>query len=82
LLRQAADAVRRAGWRIGSIDATVVAQAPRIAPFVDAMAANIASDLGIEPAAVNVKGKTTERLRFQGRQEGIAAQAAAMLIHD
>ncbi len=82
LLRQAADAVRRAGWRIGNVDATVVAQAPRIAPFVDAMSANIAADLGIERAAVNIKGKTTERLGFEGRQEGIAAQAVAMLARD
>jgi 2-C-methyl-D-erythritol 4-phosphate cytidylyltransferase/2-C-methyl-D-erythritol 2,4-cyclodiphosphate synthase len=81
LLRQAAAAVDAAGWRIGNIDATVVAQAPRIAPFVDAMAANIAADLGIATAAVNIKGKTTERLGFEGRQEGIAAQAVAMLIH-
>jgi 2-C-methyl-D-erythritol 2,4-cyclodiphosphate synthase len=81
LLRQAAEAVRAAGWRIGNVDATVVAQAPRVAPFVAAMVANIASDLGVEPAAVNIKGKTTEKLGFEGRQEGIAAQAVAMLVH-
>jgi 2-C-methyl-D-erythritol 4-phosphate cytidylyltransferase / 2-C-methyl-D-erythritol 2,4-cyclodiphosphate synthase len=82
LLRRAADAVRAAGWRVGNVDATVVAQAPKIAPFVDAMAANIAADLGIDAGAVNVKGKTTERLGFEGRQEGIAAQAVAMLWRD
>jgi len=82
LLRQAAAAVRAAGWRIGNVDATVVAQAPRIAPFVGAMAANIAADLGIEASAVNVKGKTHERLGFEGRQEGIAAQAVALLVRD
>jgi 2-C-methyl-D-erythritol 2,4-cyclodiphosphate synthase len=80
LLRQAMAAVRAAGWRVGNVDATVVAQAPKIAPFVAAMAANIAADLGIEPGCVNVKGKTHERLGFEGRQEGIVAQAVALLV--
>lgn len=80
LLRRAAEAVREAGWRVGNVDATVVAQAPKIAPHVAAMIANIAADLGIDSGAVNVKGKTTERLGFEGRQEGIAAQAVAMLV--
>jgi 2-C-methyl-D-erythritol 2,4-cyclodiphosphate synthase len=80
LLREAMLAVRAAGWRVGNVDATVVAQAPKIAPHVAAMAANIAADLGIEPGCVNVKGKTHERLGFEGRQEGIAAQAVAMLV--
>lgn len=82
LLRQAAQAVRAAGWRIGNVDATVVAQAPKIAPYVGAMAANIAADLGIDAGAVNVKGKTHEKLGFEGRQEGIATQAVAMLVRD
>ena len=82
LLRQAAVAVRAAGWRVGNVDATVIAQAPKIAPYVAAMAANIAADLGIDPAEVNVKGKTHERLGFEGRQEGIAAQAVALLVRD
>jgi 2-C-methyl-D-erythritol 2,4-cyclodiphosphate synthase len=80
LLREAMAAVRAAGWRVGNVDATVVAQAPKIAPHVGAMAANIAADLGIAPDCVNVKGKTHERLGFEGRQEGIAAQAAVLLI--
>jgi 2-C-methyl-D-erythritol 4-phosphate cytidylyltransferase / 2-C-methyl-D-erythritol 2,4-cyclodiphosphate synthase len=80
LLRQAADAVRAAGWCVANVDATVVVQAPKIAPYVAAMAANIGADLGIDAGAVNVKGKTTERLGFEGRQEGIAAQAVAMLM--
>ena len=82
LLRQAAEAVRAVGWRIGNVDATVVAQAPKIAPYVGAMAANIAADLGIDAGAVNVKNKTHEKLGFEGRQEGIATQAVAMLIRD
>lgn len=80
LLRGAMRAVREAGWQVGNIDATVIAQAPRIAPHVAAMRANIAADLGIELTAVNVKGKTNERLGFEGRGEGIAAEAVALLV--
>lgn len=80
LLRGAVAAVRAAGWTVGNVDATVIAQAPRIAPHVVAMRANIAADLGIEVAAVNVKGKTNERLGFEGRSEGIATQAVALLV--
>lgn len=80
LLRAAMAAVRAAGWQVGNIDATVIAQAPRIAPHVAAMRANIAADLGIAAEAVNVKGKTNERLGFEGRGEGIAAHAVAMLV--
>jgi 2-C-methyl-D-erythritol 2,4-cyclodiphosphate synthase len=79
LLREAMAAVRAAGWRVGNVDATVVAQAPKIAAHVGAMAVNIATDLGIAPGCVNVKGKTHERLGFEGRQEGIAAQAVVLL---
>ncbi|HZV54089.1 MAG TPA: 2-C-methyl-D-erythritol 2,4-cyclodiphosphate synthase [Rhodocyclaceae bacterium] len=79
LLRGAMAAVRAAGWQVGNVDATVVAQAPKIAPFVTAMAANIAADLGIDLGSVNVKGKTHERLGFEGRQEGIVAQAVVLL---
>lgn len=82
LLRGAVAAVRAAGWRVGNVDCTVIAQAPRIAPHVKAMRANIASDLGIAPERVNVKGKTTERLGFAGRGEGIAAEAVALLLRD
>jgi 2-C-methyl-D-erythritol 2,4-cyclodiphosphate synthase len=80
LLRGAMDAVRTAGWRVGNVDATIVAQEPKMAPHVAAMAANIAADLGIEPTCVNIKAKTHERLGFEGRQEGIAAQAVALLL--
>jgi 2-C-methyl-D-erythritol 2,4-cyclodiphosphate synthase len=80
LLRGAMTAVGAAGWRVGNVDATVVAQAPKIAPYVAAMVANIAADLGIETQYVNVKGKTNERLGFEGRQEGIATQAVVLLV--
>jgi 2-C-methyl-D-erythritol 2,4-cyclodiphosphate synthase len=79
MLREAMAAVRATGWRVGNVDATVVAQTPRIAPYVGAMAVNIADDLGIAPGCVNVKGKTHERLGFEGRQEGIVAHAAVLL---
>ena len=68
-----------AGYRIVNIDATILAQAPRMAPHVPQMIANIASDLGIDPGAVNIKATTTEQLGFIGRIEGIAAQAIALI---
>jgi len=82
LLRGAVTAVRAAGWRVGNVDCTVIAQAPRIAPHVAAMRDNIATDLGVAPDCVNVKGKTTERLGFAGRGEGIATEAVALLLRD
>jgi 2-C-methyl-D-erythritol 2,4-cyclodiphosphate synthase len=82
LLRGAAEAVRAAGWRVGNIDCTVIAQVPRIAPHVTAMRENIAADLGIASDCINVKGKTSERLGFVGRQEGIATEAVALLLRD
>ncbi len=80
LLRGALAAVHEAGWRVGNVDATIIAQAPKISPHAAAMRANIAADLGIAPEAVNIKGKTTERLGFTGRGEGIAAEAVALLV--
>ena len=67
------------GFRIVNIDATIIAQAPRMAPHVARMIENIAADLGIAPGAVNIKATTTEQLGFIGRVEGIAAQAVALL---
>ena len=80
LLRAAMTAVREAGYRVGNIDATVIARAPKLLPHVPAMVAHIAADLGIETGCVNIKGKTTEKLGFTGRGEGIAAQAIALLF--
>ncbi len=82
LLCQVMGMVRDAGYRVGNLDATLMAQAPKMAPHVAAMAANIAADLGVAPAAVNVKATTTERLGFTGRGEGIAAEAVVLLMGD
>lgn len=78
-LREAARLAREAGWFVVNVDATVHAQAPKIAPHAPAMVACIASDLGIEASAVNVKAKTNEGLGYLGRGEGIAASAVALL---
>ena len=80
LLRLATQRVRDAGWRIENVDATVIAERPRIAPHVPAMRAAIADCTGLDPLAVSVKGKTTEKLGATGRGEGIAAQAVALLV--
>jgi 2-C-methyl-D-erythritol 2,4-cyclodiphosphate synthase len=80
LLSVAVKRVRDAGWRIGNVDATVIAERPRIAPHVAAMRAAIADCTGLDPLAVSVKGKTTEKLGSTGRGEGIAAQAVALLV--
>lgn len=79
LLREVARMLREAGWRVVNVDATVIAQAPRIAPHAAAMVVNIASDLGIPVSAVNVKGKTSEGLGYAGRGEGIVAEAVALI---
>jgi 2-C-methyl-D-erythritol 2,4-cyclodiphosphate synthase len=82
LLRTAVGRVAQAGWRIGNVDATVIAERPRISPHVPAMCAAIAADCGIDADAVNVKGKTSEKLGYAGRGEGIAAHAAVLLLGD
>ncbi|RFC36985.1 MAG: 2-C-methyl-D-erythritol 2,4-cyclodiphosphate synthase [Candidatus Nitrotoga sp. LAW] len=80
LLREVARMVTNAGFRIGNLDATIIAQAPKMAPHIPRMVENIAADLGVAVNAVNVKATTTERLGFSGREEGIAAQAVALLL--
>lgn len=80
LLREARRRVEAAGYSIGNIDATVIAQAPKMAPHIPAMIACIAEDLGIDAAQVNLKAKTNERLGWEGREEGIAAQAIVLLL--
>lgn len=79
LLRRVRQALEQAGWKVVNVDATVIAQAPRIAPHIPAMVGNIAADLDIAPTTVNIKATTTERLGFIGREEGIAAQAVVLI---
>jgi 2-C-methyl-D-erythritol 2,4-cyclodiphosphate synthase len=79
LLRHVAALLREQGWVAGNVDATIIAEAPRMAPHVPAMVANIAADLGVDASCVSVKATTTERLGFTGRGEGIAAQAVCLL---
>ena len=79
LLRDVGKKVANLKLRVINIDATVIAQEPRISPYKTRMTGNIASDLGITPACVNIKATTTEHLGFLGRLEGIAAQAVALL---
>ena len=79
LLREIGRKISAQGYRIVNIDATIIAQAPRMAPHVARMIGNIASDLGLNPAAVSVKATTTDKLGFTGRGEGIAAQAIALI---
>ncbi len=80
LLREAARRVRETGYEIGNIDATIIAQAPKMAPHLPQMIAHIAADLGIENGQVNLKAKTNERLGWEGREEGMAADAVALLF--
>lgn len=79
LLRESAKRIAAAGFRIVNVDATIIAQAPKMAPHIPQMVACIAGDLGIEANVVNVKAKTTEHLGFTGRGEGIAAEAIALV---
>lgn len=80
LLRHVVALVAEHGWHLGNLDATVMAQAPRMAPHTDAMVAHVAEDLGVERDAVNIKATTTERLGFTGREEGVAAEAVVLLV--
>lgn len=80
LLKTAVQTAEKAGFAIGNIDATVIAQAPKLAPYIEAMRENIASACGADLSAVSVKATTTEKLGFTGRGEGIAAQAVCLLV--
>ncbi|MBC7514208.1 MAG: 2-C-methyl-D-erythritol 2,4-cyclodiphosphate synthase [Herminiimonas sp.] len=80
LLREAVKRVSAAGYSVGNVDATIIAQAPKMAPHVMQMAANIAADLRIAQGNVNIKAKTNERLGYLGREEGMAADAVVLLF--
>jgi 2-C-methyl-D-erythritol 2,4-cyclodiphosphate synthase len=79
LLREVGKKIRAAGFKIANVDATIIAQAPKMAPHTGAMVANLAADLEIELGRMNIKAKTAERLGAIGRGEGIAAEAIALL---
>lgn len=79
LLRDVAKKLAAQNYRVVNVDATVIAQSPRMTPHFASMTGNIASDLGVAPAAINLKATTTEGLGFAGRGEGIAAMAIALL---
>ena len=79
LLRRVVEQVHAAGWVLANLDATLVLQAPRLAPHIDAMCQNLAEDIQVAVAQVNVKATTTERLGYTGRGEGIAAHAVVLL---
>ena len=79
LLREVARLLATHNWRVVNIDATIIAQAPKMAPHIGAMRENIAADLGMSAANVNVKAKTTEQLGFIGRGEGIAAEVVTLI---
>jgi 2-C-methyl-D-erythritol 2,4-cyclodiphosphate synthase len=79
LLREVNRLVQEAGYRVVNIDATIIAQAPKMAPYIPSMVDNIAADLGLPRSGVNVKATTTEGLGYAGRGEGIAAAAAVLL---
>jgi 2-C-methyl-D-erythritol 2,4-cyclodiphosphate synthase len=79
LLRKVVSLLKNAGFSIGNIDATIIAQAPKMAPHIPQMVAHIAADCNVELSRINVKATTTEKLGFTGRGEGIAAEAVGLI---
>ncbi|MBF8779764.1 2-C-methyl-D-erythritol 2,4-cyclodiphosphate synthase [Pseudomonas fulva] len=80
LLRHVVGIIQAKGWKVGNVDATIIAQAPKMAPHIQAMRERIAEDLQVQLDQVNVKATTTEKLGFTGREEGIAVHAVALLL--
>jgi len=80
LLKECYRLVQEKGLALGNLDACIIAQSPKMAPHIDSMQANIASDLGVSVDQINVKATTTEKLGFTGRGEGIAAQASVLIV--
>lgn len=80
LLRRVVEQLAGQGHAVGNVDLTLIAQAPKMAPYIDAMRANLAADLGVAVGLVNVKATTTEGLGFCGRGEGVAVHAVCLLV--
>ncbi|PHI36534.1 2-C-methyl-D-erythritol 2,4-cyclodiphosphate synthase [Pseudoalteromonas sp. GCY] len=80
LLRRVMEQVKALGYQIGNIDVTIVAQAPKMRPHIDAMRTNLAADCEAQLDQVNVKATTTEKLGFEGRKEGISSHAVVLLV--
>ena len=80
LLRIVVEMLQEDGWQVNNADVTIIAQKPKLAPFIAAMRTLVAQDLGVLEEAVNIKATTTEKLGFTGRGEGIAAEAVASII--
>ena len=82
LLREVVGKVSAAGYQVGNLDATIICQRPKLAPYIPEMVSRIAADCQVEPGRINIKATTTEKLGFAGREEGIAAHAVALLQWD
>ena len=80
LLRLSLAKLKSSGWRVGNVDVSVIAERPKIAPHAEAMCRELAPLLGVSTDAVSIKGTTTEKLGFAGREEGIAAMAVALIV--
>lgn len=80
LLRDAFALIKSKGYAIGNLDAVIVAQRPKMAPYIDAVRENVAGDLETETGRISIKATTTERLGFEGREEGISSQAVVLLV--
>ncbi|MES2040774.1 MAG: 2-C-methyl-D-erythritol 2,4-cyclodiphosphate synthase [Pseudomonadota bacterium] len=80
LLREAVKRIHAAGYEVGNLDATIIAQAPKMASHIAGMVANIAEDMQVDIGQVNIKAKTNERLGYLGREEGIAAEAVVLVF--
>ena len=79
LAAKVAERIRHEGWQVSNVDATIIAQAPKLAPHIDVMRENLARVLGVELSAINIKATTEEKLGFTGEKLGIAAHAVCLL---
>ena len=82
LLRRVAEMVREKGYQIGNVDCTIRMQRPKLRPYIDRMRETLAADMGIDPDRVSVKATTTERLGFEGREEGVSVSAVALVFRN